>query len=146
MKWWSGRNQDEDTWWDFRRLLRDGQCPSGSWRSTPDSIFRRPQRKPVRYCMYNWCEVMLDRGAGPATVGGGGREEGGCLIGGTEDWRDWAEWSIMKGHYWCFCWIYYLWCWATWEALMCRLEPSCCNCLGTLTAGHSDWLALSPKL
>lgn len=42
-----------------------------SWRSASDSIFRQPQRNPVRYCMYNWCEVMLDQLAGPAMGKGG---------------------------------------------------------------------------
>lgn len=109
----------------------DDQCPSGPWRNSTGSIFRRPQRKPAQYRMYNWCEVMLNRGASRQALGKRGYREG---------WCDWKEWWIIKeknitGP---FAEFMTYWCWAILQTLMWRRQPSCCNWLGMLTASHSD--------
>lgn len=82
---------------------------------------------------------MLTLGIGPAMEKQWGRRE---LLKIEQIERIDKLWKGITG---VFVEFITLWIGANWDALMRRVEPSCFNCLGILTAGHFDSLAVSLK-
>lgn len=103
---WGGWNDDEATRWEYLGgcwwTVSVLQGPGGALQAPYLGGLRG--KKPVRYCMYNWCEVMLNRGVCRATWEDEEEKRRAATEGtGEIERRD----KLWKGHYGCFCWIYY---------------------------------------